>query len=123
MTEVVMIGIASALGALLLLYKMGFAYVLGFDLLVDGVMTAIMMYLYAGTAIGMMTAMFAGLIISLAMLGIKKTHGYMKPTLVFATIKLRGNWKIKIPVKIKWVPVPGVLYNPIIVEAIALEST
>ena len=45
MTEIVMIGIASALGALLLLYKMGFAYVLGFDLLVDAVMTAIMMYL------------------------------------------------------------------------------
>ena len=118
-----MIGIASALGALLLLYKMGFAYVLGFDLLVDAVMTAIMMYLYAGTAIGMMTAMFAGLIISLAMLGIKKIHGYMKPILIFATITLIKDWKIKIPVKFKWIPVPGILYNPIIVEAIAAEGT
>ena len=122
MTEIVMIGIASALGALLLLYKMGFAYVLGFDLLVDAVMTAIMMYLYAGTAIGMMTAMFAGLIISLAMLGIKKIHGYMKPMLIFATITLIKDWKIKIPVKFKWVPVPGILYNPTIVEAIASEG-
>ena len=123
MTEIVMIGIASALGALLLLYKMGFAYVLGFDLLVDAVMTAIMMYLYAGTAIGMMTAMFAGLIISLAMLGIKKIHGYMKPMLIFATITLIKDWKIKIPVKFKWIPVPGILYNPIIVEAITAEGT
>ena len=101
MTEMIMIGIASALGILILLAKMDLWKLLGFDVLLDILATATLMIMYAGTLGGMVAAMIGGLFISIALLVIKKLFGYLKPNVT---------WKQFKP-EVTWETVPGLLFN------------
>jgi hypothetical protein len=92
----------SAFGLLVMLMKLDFWKVLGFDLYVDIAATALLMVLFAGTLGGMVAAMVGGLQISLILWGVKKLFGYMHPTRITRT---------GLKVRIEWATVPGLLYN------------
>ena len=73
----IIIGIMSALGILIVLYKMGMARVLAYDIYVDIASTAFLMYVFSGTLGGMIAAMAGGLFISITLLFLKM---YIQPT-------------------------------------------
>lgn len=99
--EMIIIGLVSGLGILLMLLKLDFPKVLGFDLVVDIGATLLLMVAYAGTLGGMIAAMVGGLQISVVLLLAKKLMGYMKPKFK------RDGFKFTI----EWTPQPGLLYN------------
>jgi hypothetical protein len=101
MTEMIMIGIASALGILILLAKMDLWKLLGFDILLDILATCTLMIMYAGTLGGMVAAMVGGLFISIALLVLKKLFGYLKPHITWNSYKP----------SVEWETVPGLLFN------------
>lgn len=73
--EFIMFAVLIALGMLLLVFKLGTRKVLGYDLFFDVIITGIMMASLAGTFAGMTVALLAGLMVSLALLGLKKLIG------------------------------------------------
>jgi hypothetical protein len=102
MLEMAIVGMVSAVALLIMLMKLDFWKVLGFDLYVDIAATGLLMVLFAGTLGGMIAAMVGGLQISVVLLVVKKAFGYMKPV----RIKREG-YKFKC----EWKTVPGLFYN------------
>jgi len=70
------IGIMSAVGIIIVLFKMGMARVLAYDVYVDIAATAFLMYVFSGTLGGMIAAMAGGLFISISLLILKM---YIQP--------------------------------------------
>jgi len=99
--EMIVIGLISGFGLLLILLKMDFWKVLGFDIYVDIGATLLLMFAYAGTLGGMIAAMVGGLQISVILLIVKKLWGHMEPSVT------RKGFKFSVT----WTPVPGLLYN------------
>ena len=66
-------GIVSALGLLFLIFKFGIRKVINYDILIDILVTALLMYALAGTYSGMMAALVGGLIVSVTLFILKKT--------------------------------------------------
>ena len=88
-----LIGILSAFGLLLLLLKVGGRKVIGADIFVDVAITITLMVCFYGTYSGMVAAMLGGLCASIALF-------IMKKTLVHEVIAVKKN-KFHIPT-IKW---------------------
>ena len=91
-----LIGIFSALGLLLLALKAGGRKTIGHDIVVDVMITLTLMVCFYGTFSGMAAAMVGGLVASVALLVMKKTMPHEK--LSFAPKKAKfGKFKLKIP--------------------------
>lgn len=72
-------GVASAIGILFLLFKLDIRKVLAFDIFVDIGASVLLIVMFAGTFAGMMAAVIAGAIISIALYCMKKLMGCKKP--------------------------------------------
>ena len=88
-----LIGILSAFGLLLLLLKVGGRKVIGADIFVDIAITITLMVCFYGTFSGMAAAMLGGLIASIVLF-------IMKKTMVHEVIAVNKN-KYHVPI-IKW---------------------
>jgi len=66
-------GLLSAAGLLFLIFKFGVRRAISFDIPIDIACTGLLMFLFAGTYGGMMTAMIGGLIISITLLIMRRT--------------------------------------------------
>ena len=88
-----LIGILSAFGLLLLLLKVGGRKVIGADIFVDIAITITLLICFYGTYSGMVAAMLGGLIASIVLF-------IMKKTMVHEVIAVKKN-KYYLP-KVKW---------------------
>jgi len=66
-------GLLSAMGLLVLLFKFGIRRILAYDIAIDIAATGLLMYLFAGTYSGMFAAMVGGLVISVTLFVMKKS--------------------------------------------------
>lgn len=71
---------ATTAGVLAIGYKLDLKKVLNYDILIDCVVTGGLMYVYAGTYSGMVTAMVSGLLLSVSLIFLKRAIGYKRPT-------------------------------------------
>lgn len=69
----ILAGLLSALGLLVLIFKFGIRRVIAYDIPIDIVITGFLMYVFAGTYSGMIAAMIGGLIISITLFIMKRT--------------------------------------------------
>tara|TARA_A200000159_G_scaffold122431_1_gene116878 strand:+ start:29 stop:361 length:333 start_codon:yes stop_codon:yes gene_type:complete len=99
-----MVGILSALGLLILALKAGGRKAIGHDIFVDVLITVTLMVCFYGTFSGMTAAMIGGLSASLVLFVMKKTMVHEKLTVVKEDkVIMSSPVKIKIPtVKTKW---------------------
>tara|TARA_B000000475_G_C15691676_1_gene322529 strand:+ start:206 stop:514 length:309 start_codon:yes stop_codon:yes gene_type:complete len=75
----ILAGVASAIGVLFMLFKLDIKKVLAFDVFVDIGASLLLIVMFAGTFAGMMAAVIAGSIISIALFCMKKLIGCKKP--------------------------------------------
>lgn len=78
MTDVFIFGGLTAAAVLIVFLKIGILKILGYDILVDIAATVALAYLFQGTVSGVLSAVIAGLIISIALLVLKAFMGYEK---------------------------------------------
>ena len=99
-----LVGILSALGLLILALKAGGRKAIGHDIFVDVLITVTLMVCFYGTFSGMTAAMVGGLTASLVLFVMKKTMPHEKLTIVKENKVIMSNpVEIKIPtVKTKW---------------------
>lgn len=99
-----MVGILSALGLLILALKAGGRKAIGHDIFVDVLITVTLMVCFYGTFSGMTAAMIGGLSASLVLFVMKKTMVHEKLTIVKEDkVIMSSPVKIKLPtVKTKW---------------------
>ena len=76
--EILMLSSAAAAGMVVLALKFGVRRILGYEVLMDLLITGLLMMSLAGTATGMTIALTAGLITSLTLSGLRKIIGYEK---------------------------------------------
>jgi membrane associated rhomboid family serine protease len=69
----ILAGILTACAFLILLYKINFKRVLQYDLFIDIAITFFLMWIFAGTFIGMMAAIIGGLFVSIVLVLLKRT--------------------------------------------------
>jgi len=74
--------LGTAVAFIFLFSYFGFKRVAGYAVIVDIAVFALCIYLFKGTYAGMMTGIFAGIIISVFLKSIRKTVGYEKVKLV-----------------------------------------
>jgi len=65
-------GVLSALGLLVLIFKFGMRRIITYDIPIDITVTALLIYLFAGTYSGMIAAMVGGLIVSVTLFVMKR---------------------------------------------------
>ncbi len=99
-----MVGILSALGLLILALKAGGRKAIGHDIFVDVLITVTLMVCFYGTFSGMTAAMIGGLSASLVLFVMKKTMVHEKLTVEKEDkVIMSSPVQIKIPtVKTKW---------------------
>ena len=99
-----MVGILSALGLLILALKAGGRKAIGHDIFVDVLITVTLMVCFYGTFSGMTAAMMGGLTASLVLFVMKKTMSHEKLTVEKGErVVMTTPVQIKIPtVKTKW---------------------
>ena len=99
-----LVGILSALGLLILALKAGGRKAIGHDIFVDVLITVTLMVCFYGTFSGMTAAMIGGLTASLVLFVMKKTMPHEKLTIVKESKVIMSNpVEIKIPtVNTKW---------------------
>jgi len=99
-----LVGILSALGLLILALKAGGKKAIGHDIFVDVLITVTLMICFYGTFSGMAAAMVGGLCASLVLFVMKKTMTHEKLTIAKEDkVIMSSPVKIKIPtVKTKW---------------------
>ena len=99
-----MVGILSALGLLILALKAGGRKAIGHDIFVDVLITVTLMVCFYGTFSGMTAAMIGGLSASLVLFVMKKTMVHEKLTIAKEDkVIMSSPVEIKIPtVKTKW---------------------
>ena len=99
-----MVGILSALGLLLLALKAGGRKAIGHDIFVDVLITVTLMVCFYGTFSGMTAAMMGGLSASIVLFIMKKTMTHEKLEVVKEDkVIMSSPVKIKIPtVKTRW---------------------
>ena len=71
-------GLLSGLGILVILMQFDFRKVLGYSLLIDIIATGGLTYIFMGTFSGMMTGIFGGLFVSLILAITKRFIGYKR---------------------------------------------
>lgn len=92
-------GLISAIGLFFVLFRFNIRRIAGYATVVDIVATAGFMWIFAGTYAGMMTGIFAGVLVSFALNVIRKTYGYEKARLIRRSGAL-------VP-SLVWVPIAG----------------
>ena len=93
-----LVGILSALGLLILALKAGGRKAIGHDIFVDVLITVTLMVCFYGTFSGMTAAMIGGLTASLVLFVMKKTMPHEKLTIVKESKVIMSNpVEIKIP--------------------------
>tara|TARA_B100001029_G_C15029269_1_gene435784 strand:+ start:172 stop:468 length:297 start_codon:yes stop_codon:yes gene_type:complete len=94
-------GVIAAAGLLFLVFKLGMRKVVGYDILFDILITAVLMASLAGTYSGMMAALFGGLLVSVVLFIMKKTMHHQKLHYVRTNeFPYRGfAWKTHLPEK------------------------
>jgi len=75
-------GLLSAAGLLFLIFKFGVRRIITYDIPIDIAVTALLMYLFAGTYSGMIAAMVGGLVVSITLFIMKRTMYHESLTLV-----------------------------------------
>lgn len=96
-----LVGILSALGLLLLALKAGGRKTIGNDIFVDVLITVTLMVCFYGTFSGMTAAMVGGLTASLILFVLKKTVRHEKLVVQTKEVKLPMGMKFKSP-KVAW---------------------
>ena len=96
-----MVGILSALGLLLLALKAGGRKTIGNDIFVDVLITVTLMVCFYGTFSGMTAAMVGGLTASIVLFIMKKTMTHEKLTVVKEKVELPLGMKMVKP-KVIW---------------------
>lgn len=71
-------GMLSAVAFYIVFWKLGIERVCGYDVYVDVTATIVLMLMFAGTYTGMIAAVIAGLLLSVALSITKKMRGYEK---------------------------------------------
>ena len=84
-----LVGIASALGLLLLALKLGGRKTIGHDIVVDILITITLMVSFYGTFSGMAAAMVGGLVASVVLFIMKKTMKHEKLSLKSKKVKYK----------------------------------
>jgi len=97
---VLLVGIFSALGLLLIALKLGGRKIIGADVFVDILITFTLMVCFYGTFSGVTAAMIGGLFVSIVLFIMKKTMKHEKLT-VTKTKKGKGKASFSKP-SIKW---------------------
>tara|TARA_Y100001937_G_scaffold128337_1_gene204089 strand:+ start:1213 stop:1545 length:333 start_codon:yes stop_codon:yes gene_type:complete len=99
-----LVGILSALGLLILALKAGGRKAIGHDIFVDVLITVTLMVCFYGTFSGMTAAMVGGLSASIVLFIMKKTMPHEKLTIERGEVEVMSKpVQIKIPtVKTKW---------------------
>lgn len=75
-------GLISALGFIIVLARFNLRRVAGYATLFDIVITTTLVFMFLGTYAGMMTGLFAGVIVSMFLSGVQKTIGYERAKLI-----------------------------------------
>lgn len=75
-------GLISALGFIIVLARFNLRRVAGYALLFDVLITSALVWMFLGTYAGMMTGLFAGVIVSLFLTSVQKTVGYERAKLI-----------------------------------------
>ena len=89
-----LVGILSALGLLILALKAGGRKAIGHDIFVDVLITVTLMVCFYGTFSGMTAAMIGGLTASLVLFVMKKTMPHEKLTIVKESKVIIGGNKV-----------------------------
>ena len=94
-------GVIAAAGLLFLVFKLGIRKVLGYDILFDILISAVLMASLAGTYACMMSALFGGLLVSVVLFIMKRTMHHQKLHYVRTKeFPYRGfMWKTHLPEK------------------------
>lgn len=79
-------GLLSAVGLLVLIFKLNIRRIITYDIPIDIAVTALLMYLFAGTYSGMIAAMVGGLVVSVTLFIMKRTM-YREELTVIKTAK------------------------------------
>jgi|TARA_B110000444_G_scaffold107248_1_gene101406 hypothetical protein len=79
-------GLLSAVGLLVLIFKLNIRRIITYDIPIDIAVTALLMYLFAGTYSGMIAAMVGGLVVSVTLFIMKRTM-YREELTVIKTSK------------------------------------
>ena len=96
-----LVGILSALGLLLLALKAGGRKTIGNDIFVDVLITVTLMVCFYGTFSGMAAAMVGGLCASIVLFVLKKTMTHEKLVVVKEKVELPLGMKVIKP-KVRW---------------------
>ena len=96
-----LVGILSALGLLLLALKAGGRKTIGHDIFVDVMITVTLMVCFYGTFSGMAAAMVGGLVASIVLFIMKKTMVHEKLTVEKKTVKVGNKIKMYKPI-VSW---------------------
>lgn len=75
-------GLISAIGLFFVLCRFNLRRICGYATLVDVVATAAFVFMFAGTYAGMMTGIFAGVCVSLALNVVRTLYGYDRAHLI-----------------------------------------
>ena len=98
MMTIVIGGVVAAAAILFLVFKFGkVRRVLAFDVPIDILSTVALTFMLAGTFVGMMTALFAGAIISIVLFTMKKSIGHDKMTVKGWKPAQRPEWMDHVP--------------------------
>ena len=91
----ILAGLIAATGLLFLVMKLGIRKIIKYDIILDVLITAVLMYSLAGTYSGMMAALLGGLFVSVILFVLKKT--ITREELRVGTDYIRVNKHIKVP--------------------------
>lgn len=92
-------GLISALGLFIVLFRFNIRRICGYATLVDIVATAAFVFMFIGTYAGMMTGLFAGVLVSLTLNALRKLYGYDRARLIRRSGSLLPS--------VVWVHTPG----------------
>jgi len=103
--EIIALGLLVGFGLLIHFLKMGIKRVAGYDLPIDLFLTWLLMMLFHGTQSGMVIAIIAGLMISIAIRIIRWTIGYQTLGVTWTPYKAAPFITIQLP-RIVWYEYP-----------------
>ena len=94
-------GLISAIGFIIIMMRLNLRRICGYAIVFDIAITALLVFMFQGTYAGMMTGLFAEIIISLFLTSVKKLYGFERAVVM----RLEGNL---LP-SVIWVQYPGKL--------------
>jgi hypothetical protein len=92
-------GLVSAIGLIIVLCRFNFRRICGYATIVDVLATSAFVWMFIGTYAGMMTGLFAGVLVSLTLNAARKLYGYDRAHLR----RMAGN----LMPSLVWIHTPG----------------